>query len=79
MKIFLYILILYSFIGLAQPLLFLSLAKMLFDQIFGIVMFLGINTAIDSVWGQIFPKDDPIDTLRTEVMGRFDGLTNHVS
>jgi hypothetical protein len=59
MKIFLYILILYSFIGLAQPLLFLSLAKMLFDQIFGIVMFLGINTAIDSVWGQIFPSKDP--------------------
>jgi hypothetical protein len=79
MKIYFYIFILYSLIGLAQPLLFLSLAKMLFDQIFGIVMFLAINTAIDTVWGQIVPQKDPIDELRDKVMERFDGLTSHVS
>jgi hypothetical protein len=79
MKIFLYVVVLSSIIGLAQPIMILPLAKMLFDQVFGILMFLGINTAIDSVWAQIFPTEDPIDKLRTEVMSRFDGLTSHVS
>uniref|UniRef100_F5GTS9 Hypothetical conserved secreted protein n=1 Tax=Simulium guianense TaxID=445764 RepID=F5GTS9_SIMGU len=78
MKIVLYVLVLSSIVGLAQPILLLPLAKMLFDQVFGIMMFLGINTAIDSVWAQIFPTEDPIMTLRTKVMERFDGLTSHI-
>jgi hypothetical protein len=79
MKIVLYVVVLSSIVGLAQPLLLLPIAKAIFDQVFGILMFLGINTAIDSVWGQVFPTEDPLDTLRTKVMNRFDDLTSQVS